>query len=138
MSVPAITTLRSESADIIAVCGRGQIDAILAGAIAAAATGGPLSGTASAQSLITDCQPLIDQADNDARSIMLRYFLKYLALSAPGVITVGVDGSNWVFKNGNGYLLFDDGLYRKEVGVMVEGQPQSGYENTGYTYANIP
>lgn len=138
MSVPAIATLRAEAADIISVCGRGQIDAILAGAIAAAATGSPLSGTASAQSLITDCQSLIDQADNDARAIMLRYFLKYIAASSPSVIVIGVNGSNWVFKNGNGYLLFDDGLYRKEVGAMVEGQPQSGYENTGYTYANIP
>lgn len=137
MSVPSISVMRALAADIIAKCGRGQMEAIEAGAVAAAATGSPLSPTATAQSLITDCQPLIDQADSDAQAIRLRYLLQFL--SAPTTpATVGVDGDGWVFKNGNGWLLFDDGLYRKNVGAMIEGQPQSGYENTGYTYANIP
>jgi len=136
MSIPSIAVMRALAADLIAKCSRGQMDAIEAGAIAAAATGSPLSPSASAQSLITECQPLIDQADSDAQAIRLRYLLEYLA--NPTVPSIGVDGDGWVFKNGNGWLLFDDGLYRKNVGYMVEGQPQSGYENTGYTYNSIP
>jgi hypothetical protein len=136
MSVPSIAVMRALAADIIAKCGRGQMDAIEAGAVAAAATGSPLSPTATAQELITDCQPLIDQADSDAQAIKLRYWLALLA--NPAVSDIGVDGDGWVRKSGSAWTLFDDGLYRKNVGTMVEGQPQGGYENTGYTYANIP
>jgi len=136
MSVPSISVMRALAADIIAKYGRGQMEAIEAGAVAAAATGGALSPTATAQSLITDCQPLIDQADSDAQAIRLRYLLQFLA--SPTVPTIGIDGDGWVFKNGYAWLLFDDGLYRKNAGAMVEGQPQGGYENTGYAYANIP
>ena len=61
-----------------------------------------------------------------------------ISFTAASLTTVGADGSNWVFKGGNAYLQFDDGLYRKYTGTIVEGQPQQGFENTGYTYANIP
>lgn len=52
--------------------------------------------------------------------------------------TVGVNGSNRVYKNGNFWLKDQYGLYHLEIGYLGEGQMQVGYENTGYTYANIP
>lgn len=52
--------------------------------------------------------------------------------------TVGVNGSNRVYKNSNFYLKDQYGLYHLEVGYVQEGQMQVGYENNGYTYATIP
>jgi hypothetical protein len=51
---------------------------------------------------------------------------------------VGSNGSNRVYKNSNFWLKDQYGLYHLEVGYVVEGQMQVGYENTGYTYATIP
>lgn len=53
-------------------------------------------------------------------------------------VNVGVDGDDFVVKNGSAYDLFDDGFYRKRVNIMVEGQPQSGHDTTGYTFNSIP
>ena len=80
-------------------------------------------------------------ADRTSCSMTLRCIKGYkdlilAILGAPA--SVGASGDGVVYKNGNSYLLFDDGLYRRNVGAMVEGQPQGGYEVTGYTYANIP
>lgn len=76
MSVPNINTLRSEAGDLIAAAGRGRLEAILAGAAAAAAAGTPLDENTSAESLISQCQPLIDQASTDCYAILLRNMMK--------------------------------------------------------------
>lgn len=53
-------------------------------------------------------------------------------------LSLGVNGSNRVYKNSNFWLKDQYGLYHLEIGYLVEGQMQSGYENTGYAYVNIP
>lgn len=61
-----------------------------------------------------------------------------VGVTVAGLANVGSDGSNWVFKNGQSYLRDQYGLYHLAEGYIAEGQMQGGYENTGYTYDNIP
>jgi hypothetical protein len=61
-----------------------------------------------------------------------------LQQTTSSIPTVGANGSNRVYKNSNFWLKDQYGLYHLEVGYVEEGQMQVGYENTGYTYANIP
>lgn len=61
-----------------------------------------------------------------------------ISFTAASRTTVGSDGSNWVFKNGQSYLRDQYGLYHLALGYTVEGQMQGGFEDAGYTYDNIP
>lgn len=60
------------------------------------------------------------------------------AQATPSDITVGVDGASFVFKNGNGYLRDNAGLYHLMACYVVEGQIQVTLANTGYAYNSIP
>lgn len=61
-----------------------------------------------------------------------------ISFTAGSLTTVGADGSNIVFKNGQSYLRDQYGLYHLALGYVVEGQMQNGFENTGYAYDDIP
>lgn len=68
----------------MATSGRGRLEAILAGCAAAAAAGTPVDENTSAQSLINQCQPLIDQASTDSLAIFVRQMLKLFQDIADG------------------------------------------------------
>lgn len=79
MSIPSIATLRSEADDLLQPrVSDGQMEAIIAGALAAYNVGTPIASTTSFQDLVLQCQPLIDQARRDVRAIYLSQFLKFL------------------------------------------------------------
>jgi len=60
------------------------------------------------------------------------------AQATPATITVGIDGSPWVFKNGKAWLKDQFGDYHEMYGELVEGQMQAGYDSVGYSYDDIP
>lgn len=83
--------------------------------------------------ILKTLEKLLARVDNIYNQIsMLR------GQASSGSAPVGVNGSNRVYKNSNFYLKDQYGLYHLEVGVLIEGQMQIGYENIGYTYATIP
>lgn len=54
------------------------------------------------------------------------------------VSIVGYDGSSLVFKNGNGWVRDQNGLYHQLSCYVVDGQAQTSLGNTGYSYSTIP
>lgn len=79
MSIPSIETLRSEADQLLQPrVSDGQMEAIIAGALAAYNNGTPIPSNTSFQNLVLQCQPLIDQARRDVRAIYLSQFLVFL------------------------------------------------------------
>lgn len=79
MAIPSIATLRQEADDLLQPrVSDGQMEAIIAGALAAYNNGTPIPSNTSFQDLVLQCQPLIDQARRDVRAIYLSQFLKFL------------------------------------------------------------
>ncbi len=79
MAIPSIATLRTEADDLLQPrVSDGQMEAIIAGALAAYNVGTPIASTTSFQDLVLQSQPLIDQARRDVRAIYLSQFLKFL------------------------------------------------------------
>lgn len=79
MAIPSIDVLRQEADQLLQPrVSDGQMEAIIAGALAAYNNGTPIPSDTSFQNLVLQCQPLIDQARRDVRAIYLSQFLVFL------------------------------------------------------------
>lgn len=76
MPIPPIATLRARAEQIIVRCGAGQMRAILSAVVAAKNAGTPIDPSTSSQDLITEAQPIINQAESDVLAIFLREFME--------------------------------------------------------------
>lgn len=77
--VPSITVLRERATQLLGRgCVRGQLKAMMAGAFAAKNAGTPLDPESTSQELVTQCQGLINQADQDVLAILVRELLEFV------------------------------------------------------------